>query len=84
MPHVKTAISIQEPTYQAATQTARRLKISRSQLFEQAIADYLEKITNERLLQDLNHAYRLPATSTEKSHLASVKRLVAKNKTKRW
>ena len=84
MPHVKTAISIQEPMYQAATKTAKKLRISRSQLFEQAITEYLVKIDNTHLLNSLNKAYQAPADRIEQDYLASMKRLTAKNKTKQW
>lgn len=93
MPHIKTAVSIQEPVYKAATKTARILKISRSQLFEQALTDYLIKIDNNRLLVTLNAVYQSPtdreATGVrdyrgERDYLASMKRLAGKRKTKRW
>lgn len=84
MPRIKTAISIQEPFYRAATKTAKELKISRSQLFEQALASHLTKIDNDRLLRALNDAYQAPIPRADRTYLANMKRLVAKRKTKQW
>ena len=57
MANVKTAISIDETLFAEVNAAAQMLKISRSQLFAKAVADFLHKLENQRLLEQLNQAY---------------------------
>jgi len=44
---MKTAISIPDPVFEAAEQLARRLGKSRSQLYSEAVAQYLERFDTD-------------------------------------
>jgi len=57
MPKVKTAISIQESLFKKADALARKLDVSRSQLFVLALEDYLRQYENRQLLERIDAAY---------------------------
>jgi metal-responsive CopG/Arc/MetJ family transcriptional regulator len=54
---MKTAISIPDPVFEAAEEFARRLGMSRSQLYTKAVKKYLEEHKNERVTTRLNEIY---------------------------
>jgi metal-responsive CopG/Arc/MetJ family transcriptional regulator len=54
---MKTAISIPDPVFEAAEDFARRLGMSRSQLYTKAVKKYLEEHKNERVTTRLNEIY---------------------------
>ena len=71
---MKTAISIPDNTFQSAEKLARRLGKSRSQLYTQALNNYLEQ-NNEKGVQELLDS----VYATEDSRLSpSTKRLQSK------
>ena len=51
---MKTAISIPDELYTDADALARRLKKSRSQLFSEAVAEYLARHDSEAITQAMN------------------------------
>jgi antitoxin MazE6 len=53
---VKTAISIQESLFERADALAQQLHLSRSQLFAQALDEYLKKHESRKLLEAINNA----------------------------
>lgn len=57
MANVKTAISIDETLFEEVNAAAQMLNISRSQIFAKAVADFLHKLENQRLLEQLNQTY---------------------------
>ena len=57
MPHVKTSISLEQPLYEQLERRAREMRVSRSSLLAQALADYLERWSNRELLMRINEAY---------------------------
>lgn len=57
MPHVKTAVSIEESLFKEAETWAAKMGISRSQFFSRAIADFVRQRENEELLEQLNTAH---------------------------
>ena len=61
---MKTAISIPDEIFTAAEQTAKRLGVSRSELYSNAVRDYIESHIAEEITEKLNQVYR-----TEKSSL---------------
>ncbi|MBV1878762.1 MAG: ribbon-helix-helix domain-containing protein [Pseudomonadales bacterium] len=63
---MKTAISIPDQIFAAAEQTAKRLGISRSELYASAVRDYIESHVSEEITEKLNQVY-----SAEKSALDS-------------
>ncbi len=61
---MKTAISIPDEIFTAAEQTAKRLGVSRSELYSNAVRDYIESHIAEEITEKLNQVY-----CTEKSSL---------------
>jgi hypothetical protein len=54
---MKTAVSLPDDLFRKADATARRLKISRSQLYATAISEYLEKHDPAAITSRLNDIY---------------------------
>ncbi len=54
---MKTAISVPDPVFEAAEDLAKRLGISRSQLYTTALARYLDSFNDEAVTQALNEVY---------------------------
>jgi predicted transcriptional regulator len=61
---MKTAISIPDPIFREAERLARRLKKSRSQLYAEAMADYLRRHDADAVTDALN---RVCAESGERA-----------------
>jgi hypothetical protein len=55
---MKTAISIADPIFDAAEKLARRLGISRSQLYSTAIDAFIEKYRYSGVTEQLNAVYK--------------------------
>ncbi|HEX4963796.1 MAG TPA: ribbon-helix-helix protein, CopG family [Thermoanaerobaculia bacterium] len=55
---MKTAISLPDPLFEAADQLAKRLGMSRSELYATAIEKYLRSHRNEEVTAALNRIYR--------------------------
>ena len=54
---MKTAVSIPDPVFQAAESLAKRLGISRSQLFAQALEAYVEVHKLDKVREALDKVY---------------------------
>lgn len=54
---MKTAISLPDPLFEAAEQLARQLGKSRSQLYAEALREYLERRRDEDITRRLNEIY---------------------------
>jgi hypothetical protein len=54
---MKTAISLPDPLFEAADQLARQLGKSRSQLYAEALREYLERHRDEDITRRLNEIY---------------------------
>jgi metal-responsive CopG/Arc/MetJ family transcriptional regulator len=54
---VKTAISIPDNLFEAAERVARRLRISRSELYQRAVARYLEQQSGDVVREALDTVY---------------------------
>lgn len=54
---MKTAISLPDGLFRQAETAARRLKISRSQLYATAIAEFLDRRRTSRVTERLNEIY---------------------------
>jgi metal-responsive CopG/Arc/MetJ family transcriptional regulator len=61
---VKTAISLPEGLFRLAETAARKLKMSRSQLYATALAEFLERRKTSKITERLNRIY-----AKEKSEL---------------
>jgi metal-responsive CopG/Arc/MetJ family transcriptional regulator len=55
---MKTAVSIPDPIFHAAESLAKRLGMSRSELFAHALEAYLEAYTHDRVREALDAIYR--------------------------
>ena len=55
--HIKTAISLEKSLFEELARLAQDMQISRSHLLAQALAEYLERLHNQRMLSQLNAAY---------------------------
>jgi metal-responsive CopG/Arc/MetJ family transcriptional regulator len=55
---MKTAISIPEEVFQSAEALAKRLRISRSQLYTAAVNEYLDRHRDRQVTASLNTIYR--------------------------
>jgi len=53
-PGMKTAISIPDSVFEAAEKHAKRMRKSRSQLFSEAMVEYLERHTPDEITRRLN------------------------------
>jgi metal-responsive CopG/Arc/MetJ family transcriptional regulator len=54
---MKTAISIPDPVFRAAERVAKRLSVSRSELYTRAIQAFLETNQGEDVTRKLNEVY---------------------------
>ena len=54
---MKTAISVQDKLFERAEKFAKRIKISRSRLFSEAIEEYLDRREAEDITANLNAVY---------------------------
>jgi metal-responsive CopG/Arc/MetJ family transcriptional regulator len=54
---MKTAISLPDPIFKAADRLARRLGVSRSELYAKAVSEYLERYRQEGITAALNRVY---------------------------
>jgi len=54
---MKTAISIPDSVFQAAEETAKRLSISRSELYAKAVAEYVARNCRGDVTEKLNEVY---------------------------
>ncbi|MBN1421989.1 MAG: hypothetical protein JXP34_24665 [Planctomycetes bacterium] len=54
---MKTAISLSDSLFEAAERLAKRLSITRSQLFQRALEAYLRDHDEERIVEALNAVY---------------------------
>lgn len=62
---MKVAISLPDPVFDAADRLAEELHVSRSQLYAQALASYLESHGAEAVTSKLNEIYARSESSVE-------------------
>jgi metal-responsive CopG/Arc/MetJ family transcriptional regulator len=54
---MKTAVSVPDPLFDAAERLARRLRVSRSELYQRAVAAYVQSHRDENVTEALNSVY---------------------------
>ena len=54
---MKTAISIPDALFEKAEEVAERLKVSRSQLYARALAEYTERYASQLVREKLDEVY---------------------------
>ena len=73
---MKTAISLPDPLFRLAEAAARRLRMSRSQLYATAIAEFLERRQTSKVTERLDEVYaQEPARLDPALHFAQSKSL---------
>jgi antitoxin MazE6 len=73
---MKTAVSMPDDLFRQAEATARRLRVSRSQLYAKAIAEFLKRQDRNAITERLNDVYsRRPAKVDSALNRAQLKSL---------
>jgi metal-responsive CopG/Arc/MetJ family transcriptional regulator len=73
---MKTAVSMPDDLFRLAEATARRLRVSRSELYSKAIAEFLKRQNGNAITERLNDVYsRHPAKVDSGLHRAQLKSL---------
>ncbi len=73
---MKTAVSVPDELFRRAEATARRLRVSRSELYAKAIAEFLNRQDGKSITERLNDVYsRQPAKVDPGLHRAQLKLL---------
>jgi metal-responsive CopG/Arc/MetJ family transcriptional regulator len=62
---MKTAISLPDDLFRAGDALAKRMKVSRSELYARALAEYVAKHRADRLTQRLNAVYAAEDSALE-------------------
>ena len=62
---MKTAISIPNDIFDAAEKTAKRLGVSRSELYSNAVKDYIDSHIAEHITDTLNEIYAKESSSLD-------------------
>jgi metal-responsive CopG/Arc/MetJ family transcriptional regulator len=55
--NMKTSVSLPDDLFRRAEATARRLRVSRSELYAKAIAEFLERQRGNGIMERLNEVY---------------------------
>jgi predicted transcriptional regulator len=73
---MKTAVSVPDDLFRRAESAARRLRVSRSQLYATAISEFLSRQQGNAITERLNEVYsRRPAKVDPALHRAQLKSL---------
>jgi predicted transcriptional regulator len=73
---MKTAVSLPDDLFRQAETTARRLRVSRSELYAKALAEFLKRQHGDAITERLNDVYsRHPAKVDSALHRAQLKSL---------
>lgn len=67
---MKTAISIPDSIFKAAEKLAHRLGISRSELYANAVAEYIQEHRNEKVTKKLDEIYEKESSSLDSTLMA--------------
>jgi metal-responsive CopG/Arc/MetJ family transcriptional regulator len=67
---MKTAISIPDSIFQAAEKLAHRLGISRSKLYANAVAEYIQEHRNDKVTKKLDEIYEKEPSSLDSTLVA--------------
>ena len=68
---MKVAISLPDPLFSAAEELAERLQVSRSQLYSQALSEYLKDRHDPAVTSQLNAIYSDVASSIDPAFAAA-------------
>jgi metal-responsive CopG/Arc/MetJ family transcriptional regulator len=84
MANVKTAVSVQKSLFDQGEALAKKLHISRSRLFNLALADYIERYQNQALLEEINLAYPDEPDSADRDRLKKMRKHYRKMVEDEW
>jgi predicted transcriptional regulator len=76
---MKTAISLPDDIFEDAEQLARRLKMSRSALFAEAVAEYVARHEPEGVTEELNRIADALDTHVEAPIAAATRRVLRRS-----
>ncbi len=62
---MKTAISIPDEVFEAAERTAKKLGISRSELYSSAVREFVDRYRRENITEKLNDVYAENGSASE-------------------
>ena len=62
---MKTAVSIPDEVFEAAEQAAKKLGVSRSELYSNAVREFIERYRREYVTEKLNEVYAEHESSSE-------------------
>jgi hypothetical protein len=71
---VKTAVSVPDSLFRRAEKTAKRLGISRSELYARALDEFLANIDGPRIKESYDRAFAGTAASSEEEFLRAAGR----------
>jgi len=71
---MKTAISLPDELHAAGDKLARRLGVSRSELYVRALTEYLAKHRSDRVTEQLNRVYAAESGSVDPALTAAQRR----------
>lgn len=80
---MKTAISLADSLFQEVEHLAEQENLSRSEVFAQAVKEYLDRHRHRQILESLNQAYGQPDTKEERTLKKKAKRYSA-SKISKW
>lgn len=78
MPAMKIAISLPDPLFAAAEELAGQMQVSRSQLYAQALADFLERRNQASVTERLNAVHGVSAEGLEPALAAAQTRVLTR------
>jgi metal-responsive CopG/Arc/MetJ family transcriptional regulator len=81
---MKTTISIDDALLRETDEAARAIGVSRSQVFALAVAEFLKRQQQERMLRQLNAVYAGDVDATEKRLLGGLKKKTGRLVKDRW
>jgi len=74
---MKVAISVPDPVFRAAEHVSRRMRVSRSKLYAQAVTEYVRRHSDNDVTTQLNEVYAKVSSkldpAIEKSSLATLR-----------
>lgn len=73
MAKIKTTISLEESLFEEANELAQEMDIPRSHLFSTAVAQFVVRYQNQKMLEALNEVYQDGSDVSEQQLLREVK-----------